>query len=151
MKREDIKMLLQVMAAGFLFVLTVPAVMVFFFGEMGSGNHVLPGKQTGFPGKIETPDTIRVWLEDKEKAVTVDFEAYVCRVVASEMPHTFEEEALRAQSVAARTYAMAKVVGYEESRSKAHPEAPVCSSTHCQVYKTEKALIKAHEDGWEDT
>jgi stage II sporulation protein D len=46
---------------------------------------------------------------------------------------------------------MAKVIGYEESRSKTHPEAPVCSSTHCQVYKTEKALIKAHEDGWEDT
>ncbi|MBR4411756.1 MAG: stage II sporulation protein D, partial [Firmicutes bacterium] len=53
--------------------------------------------------------------------------------------------------VAARTYAMAKILKYEEKKPENHPKAPVCSTTHCQVYKTEKKLIADHEEGWEKT
>lgn len=99
--------------------------------------------------KIETPDKIKVWNVEKEKVVKVDFEEYVRNVVASEMPSSFEFEALKAQSVAARTYAMAKILKFEETEPEAHPKAPICNTTHCQVYKSEKELVDVHGEAWE--
>ena len=55
------------------------------------------------------PKTIRVQREDSGKREKIEFEEYVKGVVASEMPSDFEEEALKAQAVAARTYSLAKV------------------------------------------
>lgn len=99
--------------------------------------------------KIETPDKIKVWNVEKEKVEKVDFEEYVRNVVASEMPSSFEREALKAQSVAARTYAMAKILKFKETEPEAHPKAPICNTTHCQVYKSEKELVDAHGEAWE--
>ncbi len=153
MKQEDLKFMIELMAGGFLFLLAVPLFCVFFFSDNGlHGKSEItknPDSQE-FSGKISVPGTIEVWLDEKEKVVKVDFEEYVCRVAASEMPATFHEEALKAQSVAARTYAMAKILKYEEKKPDNHPKAPVCSTTHCQVYKTEKKLIADHEEGWAD-
>lgn len=101
--------------------------------------------------KTTTPKTIDVWLTEEKKTVKVDFEDYVIRVTASEMPANFEKEALKAQSVAARTYAMAKIVKYQENHPESHPKAPVCDTIHCQVYKTEKQLIDCHPEGWESS
>ena len=101
--------------------------------------------------KTTTPKTIEVWLTEEKKTVKVDFEDYVTRVTASEMPANFEKEALKAQSVAARTYAMAKIVKYQENHPESHPKAPVCDTIHCQVYKTEKQLIDCHLEGWESS
>lgn len=98
--------------------------------------------------KLKVPSKIEVWLEDEGRAVSVDFEEYVTCVVASEMPSNFEKEALKAQSVAARTFAMSKIEKYEQKKPESHPDAAVCSSTHCQVYKNEKELIACHADGW---
>lgn len=153
MKRDDVKLILGLIAGGFLFLLTVPAVCVFLFSDSSfhGGTEGSDGSEIQqLSGKISPPDTIDVWLDDREKVVRVDFEEYVCRVTASEMPAEFDEEALKAQSVAARTYAMAKVLKYAESPPKNHPKAPVCSTTHCQVYKTEKKLIEDHGEGWEE-
>lgn len=99
--------------------------------------------------KIETPDKIKVWNAEKEKVEKVDFEEYVQNVVASEMPSNFEIEALKAQSVAARTYAMAKILKFEETEPEAHPKAPICNTTHCQVYKSERELVDVHGEAWE--
>ena len=154
MKREDLKWIFEIIAGGFLFMLAVPALCVFLFSDSGFHGRAEtdnpPGMQE-LSGKISVPGSIEVWLAEKEKVVKVDFEEYVCRVVASEMPAKFDEEALKAQSVAARTYAMAKILKYEEKKPENHPKTPVCSTTHCQVYKTEKKLIADHEEGWEKT
>lgn len=101
------------------------------------------------PGKITVPETISVWLEDEQEIQELDFEEYVTCVVACEMPSDFDEEALKAQSVAARTYAMSKIIRSEDSPQQAHPETPVCDTTHCQVYKPEEELISIHEEGWD--
>ena len=154
MKREDLKWICEIFAGGVLFMLAVPALCVFLFSDSGFHGRAETDKPPGMQelsGKISVPGTIEVWLAEKEKVVKVDFEEYVCRVVASEMPATFDEEALKAQSVAARTYAMAKILKYEEKKPENHPKTPVCSTTHCQVYKTEKKLIADHEEGWEKT
>ena len=58
--------------------------------------------KTGFRG-------IRV-LMHSGKVMTMDLEDYLVGVVAAEMPASFELEALKAQAVAARTYAVRKMV-----------------------------------------
>lgn len=47
---------------------------------------------------------IKLYLKSENKVVPITLEKYVRGVVAAEMPVTFEEEALKAQAVAARTY-----------------------------------------------
>ena len=75
------------------------------------------------PGKA-----IRVLMPDKTVRV-MELEEYLRGVVAAEMPHTWPLEALKAQAVAARSYAMAAI-----ARPRHHPEADVCTTTHCQAY-----------------
>ena len=58
---------------------------------------------------------------------------YLWRVVAAEMPASFEPEALKAQAVAARTYAASKLAAGEAS----HPDADLCTDINCcQAYIT---------------
>ncbi|GMG97818.1 SpoIID/LytB domain-containing protein [Tepidimicrobium xylanilyticum] len=58
----------------------------------------------------------------------IDLENYLYGVVPREMPASFEMEALKAQAIASRTYAL-------KNRSKhiAHGY-DLCDNTHCQVY-----------------
>ena len=53
--------------------------------------------------------TIRVNQTSKNQIVEVDLEDYVKGVIAGEMPISFEMEALKAQAVAARTYAVRRI------------------------------------------
>ncbi len=63
----------------------------------------------------------------------IDIESYLCGVVPREMPSSWGNyeggmEALKAQAVAARTYAL-----YNCSRQR-HDHYHVCDTQHCQVY-----------------
>ncbi len=61
----------------------------------------------------------------------VPMSEYLWGVVAAEMPASFEEEALKAQACAARTYTVRK----QASPSEKHPDADVCvDSACCQAY-----------------
>lgn len=59
----------------------------------------------------------------------VDLEEYLYAVVPSEMPQSYATEALKAQAVAARTYAMTKLGAHSGSGYQ------LCDTTNCQVYK----------------
>lgn len=60
-------------------------------------------------------------------------EDYVAGVVAAEIPNDFPTEALRAQAVAARTYAVYKL---SAGRPEAHPEADLCDDYHhCAAWR----------------
>ncbi|MFR8236001.1 MAG: stage II sporulation protein D [Anaerovoracaceae bacterium] len=128
------------------FIVGIPLVLGLFAGQEES-----KPEEDVFSGKVDTPETVSVWISGEGKAEEIDFEEYVACVTASEMPSTFDEEALKAQSVAARTYAMAKILKYGEKRPESHPDAPLCDTTHCQAYKSEDKLIEIHEDGWEES
>ena len=79
------------------------------------------------------PDSITVLTDGG--AVTMDMQEYLVGVVAAEMPASFQEEALKAQAVAARTYAMYCALGQK------HGEAQVCTDyTCCQAWQSEEAL-----------
>ena len=56
----------------------------------------------------------------------MDLNEYLWGVVAAEMPASFEQEALKAQAVAARTYALNKA-----GKSQNHPQADLCTDYAC--------------------
>ena len=79
------------------------------------------------------PDSITVLTDGG--AVTMDMQEYLVGVVAAEMPASFQEEALKAQAVAARTYAMYCALGQK------HGEAQVCTDyACCQAWQSDEAL-----------
>ena len=68
------------------------------------------------------------------KLQQMDMGTYLLGVVRAEMPASFEEEALKAQAAAARTYTLYKMAN---GGSPNHPEADACDDiTCCQAYKT---------------
>ncbi len=67
---------------------------------------------------------------------TISMDKYLFQVVAAEMPASFELEALKAQTIAARTYALYKI---QNGPSQNHPEADLCTdSSCCSAYITEE-------------
>ena len=63
-------------------------------------------------------------------------DSYLFGVVAAEMPAAFEEEALKAQACAARTYTVVR----QASAHAAHPQADVCTDSGCcQAYVERQA------------
>lgn len=71
-----------------------------------------------------------ICLGNDDRWVNLDLEQYLVGVVLAEVPASFEEEALKAQAVVARTYAVQAL----EGKSK-HPEGDICAdSTCCQGY-----------------
>ncbi len=66
------------------------------------------------------------------EVLEMDMGTYLVGVVRSEMPASFESEALKAQAVAARTYTLYKM---ENGGSENHPEADACDAiTCCKAY-----------------
>ena len=90
--------------------------------------------------KYITNNTIRVKDEKTNKITTLPFEEYIKGVVAGEMPATFELEALKAQAVASRSYAM-----YQMTVTK-DKDYDVTNTTQNQVYLTDEEL----KTNWKD-
>ncbi|MBL4935784.1 stage II sporulation protein D [Clostridium sp. YIM B02515] len=89
---------------------------------------------------VKGETNIKVFLTEQDKVVDMSLEDYVRGVVSGEMPAEFDIEALKAQAVAARTYAlshMEKLGGSTCTISK-DKGADICDTVHCQVYKTKE-------------
>lgn len=91
---------------------------------------VVEPSPTPAPGEWDSAQTLRVLQKDGTVEV-MTMSDYLWRVVAAEMPASFEPEALRAQAVCARTYSLWKM------RTGSHEEdgADICAdSACCQAY-----------------
>ena len=84
-------------------------------------------------------------LEADGSVSTIDLEEYLVGVVAGEMPASFETEALKAQAVAARTYAVKKIevlggnpCSYGDNRC--------ADSRCCQAYRTNEQMRQTWGD-----
>lgn len=107
------------------------------------------GETTRINTEVDLPETISVYRTESGKVERFPFEEYIKGVVSCEMPSTFHIEALKAQAVAARTYSAAKAINSENiGNPSAHPAAPLCDSTHCQVFKTENELKNIKGKEW---
>ena len=67
--------------------------------------------------------TLRVQTADG--VAEMDLQTYLCGVLLAEMPAGFSPEALKAQAVASRTFAL------QQSQRGKHPEADVCTESSC--------------------
>lgn len=74
----------------------------------------------------EIPKTVKLYLTEEERYERIPFERYIQGVVAAEMPESFEDEALKAQAVASRTYALGRI----------NAGSQLCDSVHCQAYRS---------------
>lgn len=90
--------------------------------------------------------TINVYNVKENKVEKINIEEYLYGVLSSEMPSTFDEEALKAQAIAARTYVIYKM---ENSITTGHENATVCTnSAHCQAYTSYEDLKKVKSEDW---
>lgn len=77
-------------------------------------------------------------LKSNGQVEQMALEDYVCRVVLGEMPASFQNEALKAQAVAARTYTLRCVTGGSK-----HEQNAICTSYQCcQAFCEPEAYIK---------
>ena len=91
----------------------------------------LPIDRTAITPGSDASRLVRVRMEDGTVA-TLTLADYLWRVVAAEMPASFETEALRAQAVTARTYTLYQMsIGQNPN----HPDADMCTDISCcQAY-----------------
>lgn len=86
-----------------------------------------------FTEDVTEDDTISLQRTATGEIETVALEDYVVGVVAAEMPVDFEEEALKAQAVIARTYALRKIADNSWEKDPSHGD--LCDDpAHCQAY-----------------
>lgn len=85
----------------------------------------------------DSETTITVLIEDTPTEMKLS--EYLYGVVAAEMPALYPEDALRAQAVAARTYAL-HALHYE----KHHDNADICDTfSHCMAYSPLESAMEA--------
>jgi len=91
-----------------------------------------------FPGVT----TVRVYLHGEDEVRVMQLEDYLVGVVAAEMPAEFPPEALKAQAVAARTYAVKRLVAGGVVNPP-HPDADLCDDhRHGQAWLCREELKK---------
>ena len=93
-------------------------------------------------------NTIKLLHTDTDKVEDIQLDEYLYGVVSAEMPASFEEEALKAQAVVARTYTIYKIVNNDGK----HGEADICDDSGCcQAWiSKEDRLEKWDEDKREE-
>ena len=78
---------------------------------------------------------IRVYNTAAGTLMELDLEVYLAGVVAAEMPASFEMEALKAQAVAARTFALNRIQHPNGNVTALHPQAQITTSPEtCQAW-----------------
>ena len=123
-----------------------------FPARQEAGNEVLmqAAVRKLLPGEDALEESIRVYLSDADEIREMPLEEYVAGVVTAEMPQSYAAEALRAQAIAARTYALKKSPRFGGSGCLRHPKADVCtSSACCQGYEEpaeDSAAARAAQD-----
>lgn len=96
----------------------------------------------------EKYNTIKLLHKDSNKIDEIKLDEYLYGVVSAEMPASFEEEALKAQAVVARTYTIYKIVNNDGK----HEKADICYNSACCQAWISKAdrLEKWDEDNRDD-
>ncbi|MGB9839742.1 stage II sporulation protein D [Thermovenabulum sp.] len=140
MKKKDFTFLVLIFFM-FAIIVGIPAFAVRSCGV--SGERGITGPEKKGQVKKEGEMTIRVFINSKNRIEEMLLDDYVKGVVAAEMPANFNIEALKAQSVAARTYAVKRIIKFGGSGCSLHPGADICDDpTHCQGYITRAEMIK---------
>lgn len=104
---------------------------------------VIPDNPKDAEGEKATK--IKVYVVEQKKVIEMNIEDYIKGVVAAEVPALFGEEALKAQAIAARTFASANLKDFGGEGCKNYPGADVCSTVHCQAWISKEDRFKNWE------
>ena len=86
--------------------------------------------------------TIKLLQADTGEIQELNIEQYLYNVVSAEMPANFNEEALKAQAVVARTYTI-----YTMTNNKKHENADICDSPSCcQAWISKEEIFERWEE-----
>ena len=134
------KRILIIIAAIIFICLFIPLTIVLIMGQSVDNSKPFPAP--------ETARTVKVFNHISGTVEEMDINHYLTGVVAAEMPVDFEIEALKAQSVAARTYMTSHLYDFDSGNiDDAHTNAAICTdSTHCQAYVNEKDFKAKREN-----
>ncbi|QJW44899.1 hypothetical protein HA075_03025 [bacterium BFN5] len=114
------------------FMVTLVIIMVIIIPAIVVGVDLSGKRERSSNKKVNNEDVaIHVYLHEQDKIVTMSLEEYVKGVVAAEMPAEFEPDALKAQALAARTYAVKNMVAFGGGGLADKPGADV-STDHRQ-------------------
>lgn len=112
-------------------VLALMVVLIIVLSYAEKNNYTIPIP----PEEGKEIITVRLLDENTNEVTEVSLEDYIVGVVSAEMPASFETEALKAQAVAARTYAMYK----KNARKELNYDLII--GTKDQAYKDNKTLL----------
>lgn len=135
-----------IILASILFALTlaIPAVLVLPFsdgeasGKLGENLSKVRDTDSKAAASSTAPDPaveVAVYRFSKKKIENVQLEDYLIGVVAAEMPADFNEEALKAQALAARTYIVNRMMN--KGKDDVPKGALVTDTIYHQVYKND--------------
>ncbi len=125
-----------------LTVITLAAVIIVGKNQPQTSRTPQPTSVTA--QKLSADEKRRVTVLIGDKPYEMSVHDYLIKVVAAEMPVSFEPEALKAQAVAARTYLQRALA------SPKHDNADICASSECcQAYSTEKTLREKWGEDYE--
>lgn len=86
--------------------------------------------------------TIKLLHADTNEIEEIPLDEYICEVVSAEMPVNYDLEALKAQSVSARTYTLYKIIS-----GTPHENADICDkSTCCQAWISKEDRFNKWQD-----
>ena len=127
----------------FTFVIIILCIVLFFLNKYITHEFFLQknedkkeiDEENGIEYKAN--QTIRVKMHKTGEIIAMDINDYLRGVVPSEMPPSYNIEALKAQAVVARTYTYRKMSSKSEGN-----EADICDDhTHCQAYYDKDTLF----------
>lgn len=136
---------MRTIVAAALLCLVIALMLPLLFAGGGQAAPETSAEPESAAGGLDSELSFTVLTADGVETVTMS--DWLPGVVAGEMPALFEEEALKAQAVAARTYIM-----YSMGREKpAHPEADVCDDPACcKAHSTDEALREKWGESYEE-
>lgn len=120
-----------------IIIVSIPGFIIHFFYDYDIKS-IISGFNTN-----KNEQTIRV-LKSDNTVGSLNLEDYLIGVVSSEVPIYFEKEALKAQAVAARTYAMKQI---QNSKDRNYD---VTDNTLSQVYQDDNKLKEKWKDKYEE-
>ena len=135
------KQLASALALGML----MPQVML-NIASLGNSSQTVPEQTLGPTETVTQPPAEKVTylpvLTDGAVVRVMALEEYILGVVLAEMPASFETEALKAQAVVARTYALRRL-----TLGDRHGAVAICTdSACCQAYISEADYLKTMGD-----
>ena len=112
-----------------LLIFMIPAVFSrsFLYSDKEKAENEGENKEENFEAyDYKEHSTIKLLHKEDGSIEEMGLDNYLLGVVSAEMPANFEQEALNAQSVVARTYTL-----YTIKNSKKHEEADICDDSNC--------------------